>query len=376
MARVFLIGAGAISRHHAAAAYDRDVIDDPVEVHVTDTNEATLRAFTQQFPDAIAHGTVAQLLSGRREADDIAVIATPPFTHFELASEALGAGFHVLCEKPLVLSASDARLLAAQANAAGRALEGCDSRFRSVAATQRVRGLLREGTLGHVYHADFVNRAQRSRSGFEFQSESGWFRDPALSGGGVMMDWGPYDIAVLDEVFEPVEVQIRDAWLGRPHTGGPFEADSDRAEQHIGATFRLTLADRSVVDVAYERAAATHGAERSVVELTGALGAASWDWLDWEGDAVRVSSDRDGDVVTETEHHPTPGPTFHARPLAEFHAALRAGADPRTRTARTLFTFQWLRAVLDAAESGETVVVEYPAVPRPVRFANETAGVR
>ncbi len=375
MARVFLIGAGAISRHHATAAYDRTVIDEPVEVHVTDTNDATLQSFLEQFPEAIVHSNVAQLLSGQREPDDIAVIATPPSTHFELASDALAAGFHVLCEKPLVLSATNARLLASQANAAGRALEGCDSRFRSVATTQRVRGLLRNGTLGEIYHAEFINRAQRSRSGFEFQSESSWFRDPALSGGGVMMDWGPYDIAVLDEVFEPVAVEIRDAWLGRPHTGGPFEMDSDRAEQHIGATLRLILADRSEVDVSYERAAATHGADHFSVEIAGTTGAVSWDWLDWEGDAVRVNSDRQGAVVTETEHHPTTGPVFHARPLAELHAALRAGADPRTRTARTLFAFQWLRAVVESAETGQTAVVEYPAFPRPTRFETEIAGV-
>ncbi|WP_285115495.1 Gfo/Idh/MocA family oxidoreductase [Leifsonia sp. fls2-241-R2A-40a] len=374
MARVFLIGAGAISRHHAAAAYDRSVIDEPVEVHVTDTNAETLRAFVEQFPDAIVHDDITALLSGRREPDDIAVVATPPFTHFDLASAAIAAGFHVLCEKPLVLTAGDAALLAAQANAAGRALEGCDSRFRSLATTQRVRSLLRDGALGEIYHAEFVNRSQRGRSGFEFQSESSWFRDPSLSGGGVMMDWGPYDVAVLDEVFEPVAVEIRDAWAGRPHTGGPFEADSDRAEQHIGATFRLTLADRSIVDVSYERAAATHGSEHSSVEITGAAGAVSWDWLDWEGDEVRVSSDRGGAVVTQTEHHPTTGPVFHARPLAEFHAVLRAGEDPRTRTARTLFSFQWLRAVVESATTGQPVLVEYPAVPRPVRFETATAG--
>ncbi|MFE4949594.1 Gfo/Idh/MocA family protein [Leifsonia sp. NPDC056665] len=375
MARVFLIGAGAISRHHAAAAYDRSVINEPVEVHVTDTNAATLQSFVEQFPDAIVHRDIAALLSGPRESDDIAVIATPPFTHFELASDALAAGFHVLCEKPLVLTATEATLLAARANAAGRALEGCDSRFRSVATTQRVRALLAEASLGEVYHAEFINRSQRSRSGYEFQSESSWFRDPSLSGGGVMMDWGPYDIAVLDEIFEPMAVEIRDAWSGRPHTGGRFEADSDRAEQHIGATFRLTLADRSVVDLSYERAAATHGSERTSVEITGTAGAVSWDWLDWEGDAVHVSSDLEGALVTETEHLPTSGPVFHARPLAEFHSVLEAGADPRTRTARTLFVFRWLRAVVEAAETSEPKLVEYPAVPRPTRFEAETAGV-
>jgi predicted dehydrogenase len=57
----------------------------------------------------------------RRDVDAV-VIATPARTHFELASAALAAGKHVLLEKPMCTSMSDARGLLDGAHAANRVL--------------------------------------------------------------------------------------------------------------------------------------------------------------------------------------------------------------------------------------------------------------
>jgi predicted dehydrogenase len=47
---------------------------------------------------------------------DAAIIATPPDTHFPLASRLLAAGRHVLCEKPFTVLPEDAEALVAQAD--------------------------------------------------------------------------------------------------------------------------------------------------------------------------------------------------------------------------------------------------------------------
>jgi predicted dehydrogenase len=114
-------------------------------------------------------------------------------------------------------------------------------RFLGVPTTERAKLLLREGRLGTPYHVSFVNKWRRARSGYDYQASSSWFRDPELSGGGVLMDWGPYDLAVLNDVLDPVRVEVACAWLASPHTAGVDPAEASRAEPHAGGPRRLGL---------------------------------------------------------------------------------------------------------------------------------------
>ncbi len=179
----------------------------------------------------------------------------------QLVAAAMATARPVPCEKPLALSVEQAQDLARPATGHGAALGCADMRFRGLATTQEVRRLVRSGELGDLYHVSFVRR--RARSGFDFRPESGRFSDPELSGGGVTMDWGPYDIAVLDGVLQPRSVEVRSAWFGTPATGGPHGGESARSEQHVGAHLRLDLGDGRLAEAGYERAACTHGTERA-----------------------------------------------------------------------------------------------------------------
>ncbi len=358
MTRMFLAGAGFIGREHATAAASAPG-GTAMELHVVDASPAALDDFMRAFPESIPYSSVDDMLSQGARDDDIAVIATPPVSHERLGLQAIESGRHVLCEKPLAMSSDQARELAASAIAHDRLLEGCDIRFRDVPTTQEVRRRVLAGSIGRPYHLTFVNVSQRSRTGFDHLTQSSWFRDPTISGGGVMMDWGPYDIAVLDEVLQPVSVRIAHAWSAAPTIADAFASEPARAEQHIGATMELTLADGDRVTVDYERGAATHGAERRLVELVGDEGAIEWDWLDWIGDN-RVTTTRDvaGTPRSETIRCPAPAASFHARPLHSMLDALRDGTSARSVGDRTLFTFLWLRAVLEAAEHGGPVEIE------------------
>ncbi len=363
MTRVFLAGAGYIAREHATAATDRSILTGEVELHVADPHPDALASFVAAFPAAVPHPDARSMFATRHDESDLAVIATPPDSHHALVRDALDAGLHTLCEKPLALTVDEAADLARRADAAGRIMASCDDRFRDLATTREVRRLAASGALGRVYHATFVNTFRRARTGFDQLTQSAWFRDPRIAGGGVMMDWGPYDIAVLDEILDPVRVDVRHAWATGPITGGPFGDQSALSEQHVGAVFDVHTRAGAVVPVSYERAAATHGAERSLVQLEGDRAAVSWDWLDWLGDgSVRLTSDNDGEPGTVTTRF-APSPIgFHARPLARIAAAVRDDADPRAITHRSLFTFAWLRAVLDCAAAGMPVTVELDAL--------------
>lgn len=115
---------------------------------------------------------------------DIVYIASPHSEHLEHALIAIGAGKHVLIEKPIAVSAAEARQLAAAAKAAGVfAMEALWSRF--IPQHSVVAQLLADGALGEIRSAsaDFgVN--------FPYDPENRIF-NPALGGGG-LLDLGVY----------------------------------------------------------------------------------------------------------------------------------------------------------------------------------------
>ena len=63
---------------------------------------------------------------------DVIVVSTPNAAHASVVSQALDAGRHVLVEKPLCASASEANTLAASATGAARLFVGHSERFNPV----------------------------------------------------------------------------------------------------------------------------------------------------------------------------------------------------------------------------------------------------
>ena len=162
---------------------------------------ATLHANTDQRVAAVASRSVERagafaLMHGiptvheRYEAlvadpgVDVVYVAAPHSEHLALALLAIGAGKHVLIEKPIAVSAAQAREIAAAARAAGVfAMEAMWSRFLPQSSV--VAQLLGDGVLGEigVVTADFCVK-------FDFDPTSRAF-DPAL-GGGALLDLGVY----------------------------------------------------------------------------------------------------------------------------------------------------------------------------------------
>jgi len=91
---------------------------------------------------------------------DLVIVATPTATHFDIARRALGAGKHVVVDKPVTVTAEDAEALAAAARAAGRIVTVFHNR-RWDADFLTLRSLVASGALGSVSY--FESRAERYR---------------------------------------------------------------------------------------------------------------------------------------------------------------------------------------------------------------------
>lgn len=156
------------------------------------------RALLQEtFPDARWYGSASELL----EAQDLDFvdICTPPSSHAELVRMALERSLHVLCEKPLVLSPEELRGLPALAASRDRTVCTVHN-WLHAPALSRITSLLREGAIGQARRARW--ETLRDRPAVAVGDRDNWRVDPALSGGGILVDHGWHAIYALS------------AWMG------------------------------------------------------------------------------------------------------------------------------------------------------------------
>ena len=143
----------------------------------------------EHYPRVISYDTTAALLADA--AVELVIVNTPTPTHFELASQALRAGKHVLVEKPVVLTPAEAEALWALAAKMGRQVLAYQNR-RYDADFLAVRRVLASGRLGRVFEATFRFDRYKPLLG------SKQFKETPGPGAGLLHDLGPH---VLDQVI-------------------------------------------------------------------------------------------------------------------------------------------------------------------------------
>jgi myo-inositol 2-dehydrogenase/D-chiro-inositol 1-dehydrogenase len=170
--RVGLVGAGRIAQVHAAA-YGR--IARGSIVSVTDPIMSAAERMSNDHGYALSP-TFGDILSD--DSVDAVLLATPNFLHAEQTIQALEAGKHVFCQKPIALTLADADRVVAAARASDRILQfGFMLRFTP--PIPQLHDRLAAGELGSLI------AAQAAVFGWEPSNE--WFYDPK-NGGGVILD--------------------------------------------------------------------------------------------------------------------------------------------------------------------------------------------
>ncbi len=177
------------------------------------------------------------LLAGDLDLDGL-VIATPSALHAQQTLTALADGVAVFCQKPLGRTADECVAVVAGARAADRLL-GIDLSYRCVEAVRRAREVVAAGGIGRPYAAELVFHNA-------YGPDKAWFLDPALAGGGCVIDLGTHLVDLGLEVFGRPEVEHVTSRLFR--AGRPFEPGSGGVEDH--GVVRVDMAGGATFTVA------------------------------------------------------------------------------------------------------------------------------
>ena len=177
-------------------------------VAIASRSEASARAAADRLGIATAHGSYEALLAD--PTVDAVYIPLPNHLHAEWAIAALRAGKHVLCEKPLALTAADAERMAAEAEASGRLLMEAFM-YRHHPSWVAVHDLVTSGRIGRLTAVD---------SWFSyFNDDPANIRNVLAYGGGALYDIGCYCVNLSRWLFGGEPATVSAAVRRDPATG-------------------------------------------------------------------------------------------------------------------------------------------------------------
>lgn len=205
-ARIGVIGAGYIAGVHGDAA--STIQDELLIVAVADSNLAAAQALAAAHGWPKSYGDVASMLS--EENLDGVIIATWPSTHLELIKQCVSAGVrYVLCEKPFVLTGSEALEVWELASQSGAIITEAFM-YRHHPAIARIDDMLASGQLGKTDHVrasfTYVNLAEEQ--GIDPTDPNRPWRFRADQGGGALFDIGAYAVNACTHVAAAIPTRV------------------------------------------------------------------------------------------------------------------------------------------------------------------------
>ncbi|MCF8237136.1 MAG: Gfo/Idh/MocA family oxidoreductase [Saprospiraceae bacterium] len=170
--------------------------------YILDLSEHQRKRAGNMYPDVTTTSDIQDILSDAEI--DAMIIATPVYTHFDLATKALNAGKNVLLEKPMTSTADEARSLIDLAGKVGKVLM-VDHTYLYTPAVQQMKTYIDEGLLGQLQYVD----STRINLGL-FQTDVN-----------VLWDLAPHDISICRHLLgeRPLSVQA----VGVSHTENALE---------------------------------------------------------------------------------------------------------------------------------------------------------
>ena len=144
-----------------------------------------------------AYGSFAEMAAAeaaREDGIDVASIVTPNHLHYPAAKAFLDAGIHVICDKPLTTSLTDARALTSLVDQSGLVFV-LTHNYTGYPMVRQARAMVEVGELGRIrtIQVEYAQDWLTKRLETEGQKQADWRSDPKRSGpGGCVTDIGTH----------------------------------------------------------------------------------------------------------------------------------------------------------------------------------------
>ncbi len=281
--------------------------------------------------------------------DAVSIVTTDKY-HAPLALQAIDAGLHILCEKPLATSVDDAQKMSEAAIAAG-IVHLVNFSYRRSAALMAARDLIAQGKIGRLMHfeAHYLQSWLVSKKWGDWHTEDKWLwrLSTEHGGGGVLGDIG---VHLLDFVTFPAgDVK----WL-QCDLRTFAKSDSNRIGEYVldandSAVITLSLADGAMGTMHMSRWATGH-LNSIGLSLFGDEGALRID-LDDSYDTLQYCLNEDVETATWRRRSCNPSPSVFMR----FVKSIQTGLKEQPDFVRGAYIQKLLQASFDSNDRQERV---------------------
>ncbi len=185
---IAVVGCGRIARNAHFPAFSK--MDNVRIKYACDLIIEKAEKMKEDFP--IIEETIVDYKVALNDPEvDAVYVLTPNYAHYTVTMDALRAGKHVFCEKPITVNYALSLEMAEEAKKQNKILNigVCNRYHKSVELLEEMN---RNGEFGNLYHVYCSFRSFRSIPGL-----GGAFTTKEQSGGGVLIDWGVHFLDLI-----------------------------------------------------------------------------------------------------------------------------------------------------------------------------------
>jgi predicted dehydrogenase len=293
---------------------------------------------------------------------DIVLNITRPYEHYGVDMAAIAAGKHVYSEKPLGASLEEGEQLRDAAAAKNVKLGGAPDTFLG-AGIQTCRKLIDDGCIGKPVAAT----AFMVGHGHE-----AWHHDPAFyykSGGGPMLDMGPYYLTALVNLLGPVKTVAgiaKTAFPTRTITSKQHYGEIVNVEipTHLTGAFEFASGAVGTIIMSFD----VYAHKLPIIEIYGTEGTLSVPDPNGFGGPIRLYRPESGEFLEVPLMFPYPE-NSRGLGLADMAKAIQTGRKPRAGVDLTFHILEVMTAFARSSEAGKHIEIT-SSPERPALMVN------
>ncbi len=329
-------------------------------VAICDINPVRLNQVGDEMNVATRYESITEMLA--KEKLDIVSIAVPNHIHKDLTIEALKAGCHVLCEKPMAMNAGEAEEMCKVAKKLGKRIM-IDFTYRTHSPSVALKKEIDAGRLGDIYYV----RTQWLRRRGAPSGAGSWFSQKKLSGGGPLIDLGvhrldlalwlmgyPKPVWVMGSTYDHLARQIGD-FAYDPVADKMVKVKGRKYDVEDFAVALIKFANGATLELEASWLSNIKEREMMSTQILGTKGGARQFNLDetYKFDA-EIYTESNGSQYDLSLHTPVPG-SSHMR---NFVAAIKNNV-PHDATGEQGWTvMKILDAIYASAKSGKPIAIK------------------